>query len=262
MTTARDHPKHPGDAQEGYTQQNTWLAAENGVGGPSGTNREKSTEEAPQLPGSGDDDEAQINSDLVNLWTQRLQVLTVVTAFLAAMDGQLFTLSVLNTQIGLPVGSTSREIVYSCLASALIFHICATLLSYVASFALIRYRVLEAVTEDGAKVETAPYPAQPHPRKVVAEPVHPLQLFVNAIQPVESLRFFAVFRSARFNQPAPLALLTRCFLTTLILSALGFISAVSGILAYAWVGLPMVVGITSTVCVGVGVSAAVWAIAL
>lgn len=48
------------------------------------------------------------------------------TAFLASMDGQMFSLTALNTQIGLPLSDTSRQIIYSCLAGALIFHICAS----------------------------------------------------------------------------------------------------------------------------------------
>lgn len=42
------------------------------------------------------------------------------------MDGQLFSLTALNTQIGISMGATARELVYACLAGALIFHICAS----------------------------------------------------------------------------------------------------------------------------------------
>ena len=50
----------------------------------------------------------------------------VKTAFLSSMDGVLFSLTALDTQIGVSISTTAREVVYTCLAGALTFHICAS----------------------------------------------------------------------------------------------------------------------------------------
>ncbi|KAG8220426.1 hypothetical protein J3R82DRAFT_3118 [Butyriboletus roseoflavus] len=268
-----DQPDHIRGVQEAYSQYNTprtpcgpcgteqplcscspSIVQENNVGGPSNS-RGKSGAGNLQAPSSGDDD-AQVNSDLLAAWTQRLQVLTVVVRSYLFEHGQLFTLSGLNTQIGIPTGTVSRELVYSCLSGALILHVCACILGYVASFALIRYRIIE----DDRKVEgiqiDAAQPAQRPSRRIVLEPMRPLRSFVTCL---EVLGFLSTSQS---SPPPPLSLLTHCFYTTLGLTTIGTILALTGILAYVWAGLPAPVGIFSTVCLGVGLGAGVWALAM
>ncbi|KAG6382039.1 hypothetical protein JVT61DRAFT_673 [Boletus reticuloceps] len=201
---------------------------------------------------------------------QRLQVLTIVTTFLASMDGELFALTALNTQIGHSVSTTARELVYACLAGALIFHICASILGYVASFALIRYRIVEVSGEDDTKVTKVGEillfglgTAQPRrlSQRIVLEAVRPLHWLLGLLQRPARFRFLSV-RSSQVSSPPPLSLLTRCYYTTLCLTAAGFVLALTGILAYIWAGLRMSVGIFSTACLGVGISAGLWAIAM
>ncbi|KAF8132086.1 hypothetical protein EV363DRAFT_144142 [Boletus edulis] len=260
-------PVHTRGVEETYSQHNTPPVSENN--GVAGTSNVKGKSSAVNLPSSnsGDDHEAQVNSDLFNAWMQRLQVLTVVTTFLASMDGELFALTALNTQIGHSVSTTARELVYACLAGALIFHICATILGYVASFVLIRYRIIEASGEDDTKVgEILLFglgTAQPQrlSQKIVLEAVRPLHWLLGLLQCPERFRFLSV-RSSQVSSPPPLSLLTRCYYTTLCLTAAGFVLALTGILAYTWTGLRMSVGIFSTACLGVGISAGVWAIAM
>ena len=115
--------------------------------GIAGTSNDKGKSVTGNLPSSssGDDDQKNANSDLLEAWMQRLQVLTILvrrrwclfdriylynitfkTAFLASMDGSLFSLTALNTQIEVSISTTAREVVYACLAGALTFHICAS----------------------------------------------------------------------------------------------------------------------------------------
>lgn len=150
-----------------------------------------------------------------------------------------------------------------------IFIPCLAILGYVASFALIRYRIVDAHGEDDAKAGGtlflnlgAAQPAQRVSRRIVLEPVHPLSLLVNFMRRPERLGpgFFPGCR--RSSERAPLSLLTRCYYTTLCLTAAGFFLAIIGILAYMWAGLRVPVGVFSTICLSVGVGAGVWAIAL
>jgi len=233
-----DHTKDKRGAQ---VQYNTPQVLEND--GIAGTSDDKGKSVTGNMPSSssGDDDKTDANSDLLVAWMQRLQFLTILTAFLASMDGELFSLSALNTQIGVTMSTAAREVVYACLAGALTFHICATILGYVASFVLIRYRIIE----DDTKL-----------RRVVCEPVRPLDWLVTFLQRPERL-FLSVSR--RRSLP-PLSLLTRCYYTTLFFTATGFVLAVTGILVYMWAGLSMSVGIFATVCLGVSTGAGLWAI--
>jgi len=234
-------PVHIRGVQETDSERNIPLSENNAAAGTSHGRKIG----AVNLPSSNtvDDDEAQINSDLFNAWMQRLQILTVVTTFLASMDGELFSLTALNTQIGHSVSTTARELVYACLAGALIFHICAAILGYVASFALIRYRIVEVSGGNETK-------------RIVLEAVRPLHWLLSLLQHPERFRFLSVRSS-----PPPLSLMTRCYYTTLCLTAAGFVLALTGILAYIWAGLRMSVGIFSTACLGVSISAGLWAIA-
>ncbi|KAH7905329.1 hypothetical protein BJ138DRAFT_1118568 [Hygrophoropsis aurantiaca] len=210
--------------------------------------------------------EAEENTALVSAWQDRLQVLTVVTTFLASMDGQLFSLTTLPSNISHDPPTACQELVYASLSGALIFHICASILGYLASFALIKYTIIEASAPDeddklggilsspssnphitNDTVSVSPTKTRKH---IVLESRHPLNGFRSS-----------AFASANNHKPVPpIALLTRCYYTTLALTAVGFILALLGILSYIWAGLMMPVGIFSTACLGVGLGAALWAI--
>ena len=153
--------------------------------------------------------------------------------------------------------------------------VCIAILAYVASFALIRYRIIdvseseEGKSEEGIKVGSilsprlgATQPEQRPSRRIILEAVHPLQWLITCLQGPDGLRFLAVTPSSRPPPPPPFSLVTRCYYTTLCLTAVGFTLALTGILAYVWAGLVMPVGIFATICLGVGISAGVWAIAI
>ncbi|KAH7910033.1 hypothetical protein BJ138DRAFT_154870 [Hygrophoropsis aurantiaca] len=204
--------------------------------------------------------EAEEHNPLVSAWQDRLQVLTVVTAFLASMDGQLFSLTTIPSNISHTPATTSQELVYASLSGALIFHICASILGYMASFALIKYTIIEASEDDKlGGILSSPSP-NPHitNEKASGSPIKtPKHIILECRRPFRS----SASTSANNHKPEPpIALLARCYYTTLVLTALGFMLGLLGILAYIWAGLMMPVGIFSTVCLGVGLGAALWAI--
>ncbi|KAF9243247.1 hypothetical protein BU15DRAFT_72434 [Melanogaster broomeanus] len=201
-----------------------------GVGGTSGSKGKSGVGILPpSSSGDGDD------SELLSYWTTRLQVLTVLTAFLSSMDGALFSLTAIQTNISQPASTTSREL---------------AILAYVASFALIRYRLIE---EDVKLGEILSSPSsflttqlvQRVPRKIVLEPIHPAQSVVAFLHRVDIFSFMSPTRSTP-APPPPLSLLTRCYYTTLCLASVGFVLALIGILAYVWAALKMPVGIFAT----------------
>ncbi|KIK43982.1 hypothetical protein CY34DRAFT_803217 [Suillus luteus UH-Slu-Lm8-n1] len=179
------------------------------------------------------------NSGLAAAWMQRLQVLTLITTFLASIDGELFVLT--STSQGT---LHSQEFVYASFTGALIFHVCAAILGYVACFALIQYQIGDVTPSDAKNTEA--------------------QQMRIAIPPFDAVNnLFQVplgFQVRSRTSTPPLDLLTRCYFTTLALGSVGFILALLGIAGYAWVVLKEVIGIFTVVCLGVSILASVWAV--
>ncbi|KAG1861871.1 hypothetical protein C8R48DRAFT_710482 [Suillus tomentosus] len=180
------------------------------------------------------------NSALVAVWMQRLQMLTLITTFLASIDGDLFVLTSTSSQTTLD----AQEFIYACFTGALVFHVCAAILGYVASFALIQYQISDVAPSDTKNAE----------RMLITIP--PFDAVNGLLQmPLNS----GIQIRSRTSIP-PLDLLTRCYFTTLALGSVGFILVLLGIAGYAWVILRQVVGIFTVVCLGVSIVASVWAV--
>jgi hypothetical protein len=165
--------------------------------------------------------------------------------------------------------------VYACFSGALIFHVCAcefqgcfeecttylqanlAIIGYTASFALIRYELVGAEVSSGAESNVQGGLLSPSEAR---QGVSPLLLTPSPFDAVQTLRTPNVRLEAHSRTfTPPLALLARCYYTTLALSSIGFIAALLGITTYAWKGLQQTVGIFTTACLGVSVVAGVWA---
>ncbi|KAG2753993.1 hypothetical protein P692DRAFT_20845413 [Suillus brevipes Sb2] len=197
------------------------------------------------------------HSTMVAAWMHRLQTLTLITTFLASIDGELFTLTSTSSPVTLTTSTGSEELVYACFAGALVFHVCSSILGYVASFALIRYEIVEAEPPSVKEHELGKLSG-------AGESIHGKQLLLRAIPPLYAVQSLLQIPSrlrvqSRTSTP-PLDLLTRCYFTTLALSGAGFILALLGIATYAWLGLQRVVGIFTMACLGVSLLSCVWAV--
>lgn len=195
------------------------------------------------------------HSTMVAAWMQRLQTLTLITTFLASIDGELFTLTSTSSPVTLTTSIGSEELVYACFSGALVFHVCSSILGYVASFALVRYEIVEAEPPSVTEREKL---------SGAGESIHGKQLLLRAIPPLYAVQSLLQIPSrlrlqSRTSTP-PLDLLTRCYFTTLALSGAGFILALLGIATYAWFGLQRVVGIFTMACLGVSLLSCVWAV--
>ncbi|KAF9222484.1 hypothetical protein BS17DRAFT_809515 [Gyrodon lividus] len=226
QSAMHDSPKNVRDVEQAGLERDLPLEHDNdGAGGTNDCKGKQSVGGNLPPASSGDNGDTASNSELLSDWQQRLQYLTLVTTFLASMDGGLFSLTVLPTNISQPASTASREVIYSCLAGALIFHICATILGYIASFALIRYRIVDVSSEEDVKLGGVPSSppslsttqlAQRVPRKIVLEPIHPAHCIVTFLQRPVSERFRLVSSPQSVSPrsspppPPPLSLLTRC----------------------------------------------------
>jgi hypothetical protein len=202
------------------------------------------------------------HSPIVAAWMQRLQTLTLITTFLASIDGELFTLTSTPSPVTLTASIHSEELVYACFAGALVFHVCSAILGYVASFALVRYEIVDAepssvmrTNELGKLADTGFHHRESAQEKqLLLRAIPPLYAVQSLLQIPSRLRF-----QSRTSTP-PLDLLTRCYFTTMALSSAGFILALLGIATYAWFALQRVVGIFTMACLGVSLLSCVWAV--
>ncbi|KAG1817990.1 uncharacterized protein BJ212DRAFT_1348100 [Suillus subaureus] len=231
--------------------------------------REKTQKDAKKTTGE--------DSALVAAWMHRLQTLTLITTFLTSIDGELFTLTSSSTpQVTLNASEESVELVYACFTGALVFHGCSceyrdglgsarhlqlalAILGYVASFALIRYQIVEAETPPVTKTDELGKRSSTHHESIDGK-----QLLLRAIPPLYAVQSLLQLPTglriqSRTSTP-PLDLLTRCYFTILALSGAGFILAILGIATYAWFELQRVVGIFTMACLGASLLSCLWAV--
>ncbi|KAI9465265.1 hypothetical protein BJY52DRAFT_1246116 [Lactarius psammicola] len=78
-------------------------------------------------------------SRITQIWSDRLQAISVYASFFTSIDSVLFSLASNRGN-----GSTTSKLMHASLTGALIFHAATAILAYIASFVLIRYRLNDA----------------------------------------------------------------------------------------------------------------------
>ncbi|KAI0340760.1 hypothetical protein BDW22DRAFT_347442 [Trametopsis cervina] len=96
---------------------------------------------------TGDDDaKRKAVMNVVQVWLDRLQLISTITTFFAGIDGTIlsFALNLTHaTSIPQNQWSTTLNVMVASMVGSLIFHICAAITSFTASFILIRYRLID-----------------------------------------------------------------------------------------------------------------------
>jgi len=165
--------------------------------------------------------------DLVQSWMDRLQLISVVTTFFAAVESQLLGISAPER------GATSPRIeqaANSALVGALVVHVFAAIVAFIASFFLVGYKVQEAKIEEH-KVEEGAGPES----KSADSSVWSRNPRLEQVGPFHG------------DQP-PTNLLERCHSLCVLFGAVGFLLAVVGIVCLAWARLYGSPSIFATVC--------------
>ncbi|KAF8622381.1 hypothetical protein AX15_007036 [Amanita polypyramis BW_CC] len=117
------------------------LVSPGGFPDPSGTDEPLS----PQTYNQKDDDEKRHKAfqDLITVWQERLQLMSVISTFFASVESSMLTLALKTTLPMLPVA----QIANAMFLGALIVHIFSAFVAFLASFLLIDYRIHETETE-------------------------------------------------------------------------------------------------------------------
>ncbi|KAF7792748.1 hypothetical protein EIP86_003846 [Pleurotus ostreatoroseus] len=185
-----------------------------------------------------------VMKELISTWMDRLQLISVITTFFAAIEAQLLSVVTPDNKDQVPGIGQAASVTLAC---SLVVHVFAAILSFIAAFFLVRFRLNEAAREElkvervgNAKRSLSPdfetfpgiFSSNPH-----LEPVGPF----------------------RKGQP-PTHLLERCHTISMFLALIGFILALVGVLCYVWYSLPFSAGVASSLCVGVCVTASLVAV--
>ncbi|KAF8439754.1 hypothetical protein L210DRAFT_3480196 [Boletus edulis BED1] len=218
--------------------------------------------------------------NLVNSWQERLQLISVITTFFASAEAAILV----NTK---PLSSVEFEkivlkVANATLLGALIFHVYASVLSFLGAFLLISYKLKEARREEmiavGVPITNSPVedfiindvewgPIDPGLQKTltsndVQSMTHnyntatiPERNQGNGVPPGEQPVFSADPHIEQVVPCLPHAsshrLLSRTHGLCVFLAVVGFILAIIGILCYAWAFQPASVSIFASVSLGV-----------
>ncbi|KAH9942148.1 uncharacterized protein BXZ73DRAFT_41272, partial [Epithele typhae] len=143
---------------------------------------------------SPDDVIKQTLLSVVQVWLDRLQKQAVVTTFFVSIDSLLFSLTSNTRSDNLSGWSVRDEVINGSLGGAIIFHVCASIVAYIGSFVLIRYRLNDA---ERAEQKVIPRRCATPPRTTTRARVQPwasstLQLNSSALGPTSPVDFSAL----------------------------------------------------------------------
>ncbi|THG97544.1 hypothetical protein EW026_g4475 [Hermanssonia centrifuga] len=179
--------------------------------------------------------------ELINSWMDRLQLISVITTFFAAIEAQLLGIVTPDDKNDV---SSIAEAANVGLASALVVHVFAAIMSFIAAFFLVRFRLHEA-THDEIKAERG---ESPKPSEYAG-----LQVIFTTDPHLEQVG--PLSRGA-----PPIHLLKNCHTLCMLASMVGFALAMFGTMCYIWDQLPLSASIFSTACVGLCCVASIGAI--
>ncbi|KII90939.1 hypothetical protein PLICRDRAFT_107311, partial [Plicaturopsis crispa FD-325 SS-3] len=220
------------------------------------------------------DEEAQRKAmkDLVQSWMDRLQSISVVTTFFASTEAGQTTVPDSGDQKSM----TSVEVTANAaLVGALILHIFAAIVSFLASFYLIRYKLHVAKKEEvkaaNPNIILSPVagPAVDHDFEKDAMPTHARSAPALPVRdsqgsngaplepPVVWTTHPHLVQVGPFQRQPPTNLLSRCHSLSIFIAAVGFILAMVGIVCFAWARLPRSVGAFASTSMGLCLVASV-----
>ncbi|KAH9942153.1 uncharacterized protein BXZ73DRAFT_97575 [Epithele typhae] len=227
---------------------------------------------------------------VVQVWLDRLQTMAVITTFFVSIDSMLYSFPAKTRDSNPDMWTVTDKVIMAFLGGAIILHVCASILAYVASFLLIRYRLTDAEQQEQAAEQAAEATPKRDASTSSAVKAPPIQtatlsassahtrvpsvwdweahLDLRALVSVHQVRPWGIFRSVGCAPTAPDAemgerdaavaqlarmvrTLSRCHSAAGAFAVVGFVFALVGALGYFWTGLPRALGIFASACLGV-----------
>ncbi|TFK87567.1 hypothetical protein K466DRAFT_575761 [Polyporus arcularius HHB13444] len=181
--------------------------------------------------------------ELVQSWMDRLQLISVITTFFAAIEAQLLGITTPDSADSDPRVDQAAN---AALAGALVVHVSAAIMSFFAAFFLIRYKLSMAKREEH-KIEVARH--KDGIDTVSSSSVWSTNPHLEQVGPF------------RRGQP-PTHLLDHLHSLCMWLSATGFVLALVGVMCFVWTRLARSAGAFASGCLAAclvsGVAAVFW----
>jgi len=172
--------------------------------------------------------------DLTQSWMDRLQLISLITTFFASVEAGMLQI----TTPGQGATSTAWEKATNAgFLGALVIHVWAAIISFLAAFFLVRYNLKEAKEEE-LEVEGVQSPSEHSSRSNSFR--LPLKHIWTTSPHLEQV--------GPFQRKPPTHLLSRCHSLCIFLSILGFAMALMGILCFGWAQQPTPVSVVATAC--------------
>lgn len=224
-----------------------YSSAQNGAPGQEGVHMQTGVQPVRNWTQSDQDETDAENrknavKELMKSWMDRLQLISVITTFFAATETQLLVITT-PADDNTPV-SRIRSTANAILAGALVIHLCAAIISFLAAFFLVRYRLKEAAKEE-IKIETGITPTSSNPV---------LKTGIWTANP--HLEEMGPFRRGG----PPTRLLEHLHTLCMWLALVGFALALAGALCYTWARLSRSASIFASACMAVSWLAALGAL--
>ncbi|KIJ15540.1 hypothetical protein PAXINDRAFT_11658 [Paxillus involutus ATCC 200175] len=204
--------------------------------------------------------------NLVSSWQERLQLISVITTFFATTEAAMLVNTKPQTSDDRNNGALNAS--NASLLGALIMHVYAAVLSFLAAFLLIRLKLKEATREEliaeGIKMVSSPLGGSVHVRDVERDPndVDGRTGATNAAPEPQmgrgpfSVELPIISTNPHIEQVGPFMstissqLLSRIHTLCVSFAAIGFVLAIAGIICYAWALHPRSVSIFTSICLG------------
>jgi len=191
---------------------------------------------------------------LVQSWMDRLQLISVITTFFASVEAGLLQAT---TPTSTDNVSSLNQASNASLVGALIMHVFSAIISFLAAFFLIRYKLKEAKREELMFEEH--HVESPDVEKESTSSRKMASLEQSSSNPVPTKRITGseppiwssdphLEQVGPFRRKPPHHLLGRCHSLCVFLASVGFLLALMGVILYVWARQPLGVGIFASVC--------------
>ncbi|KAI0827967.1 hypothetical protein BC628DRAFT_1418062 [Trametes gibbosa] len=231
---------------------------------------------------------------VVQVWLDRLQAMTLITTFFVSIDSMLYGYATATLLPNSRNWSNVDLVKVATLGGAIILHACASILAYLTSFVLIRYRLddAEEKVQDSrdaslrqshvTKSRSLSFDVDPQSIASTSACAAPhLSQDLRSLVSVYQIRPFECAHRSRNRAVKPpstpeapdtgdaaalrtlqrmVHTLSRCHTVVAVMSNIGFVLALLGTIVYFWTALPVALGSFASVCLGGSLVAGVFAI--
>jgi len=187
--------------------------------------------------------------DLISVWQQRLQLMTLVSTFFSSVNSGLLGLVVKTETTPL---SPLAQIANATFLGGLIIHVFSALIAFLASFLLIDYRIHETETEIPKDVPSNKEKSEKHHGHHGHHGHrghHVRSASLTQDIPPRSANPHVVYVGPFSKQKPPLQLLGKCNSLCLTLSSTGLLLTFIGACSYAWTAFDRSVSIFASICI-------------